>query len=179
MASSAISPHLVNPKWYLGNLAIQDPLYIRAVLLLTRLIPTTQTISPRLLTSPSFPRSLPLVLATWILASPFDLTPKPPPVNDPVPQLLVRSLDVVVDDDLVVRAGPARVLHLGLGLAQAPPYAVLGLGAAAAQPPLQLGQARRRQEDEARVQVGAFDLLDALGLEWGLVRGRVRRGGRG
>lgn len=59
------------------------------------------------------------------------------------------------------KRGPKDVLSLGQPLLDA----LLLLGAAAPQPPLELLLAGRRDEDEARGDVAALDLLDALHLD--------------
>ena len=87
---------------------------------------------------------------------------RPALLVDPVLELLVGGLEVVVDDGLVVHARGAGVLELLLGLGQALLHARLGLGAAAAQALLEDGLGGRGDEDEARGDRGLLDLLDAL-----------------
>lgn len=77
-------------------------------------------------------------------------------------ELLVRRLEVVVDDDDVVSAGSLGELELILGLAEALLDALLGLGAAAAEALLEGLLRRGRDEDVAGVDARGLDLLDAL-----------------
>lgn len=83
------------------------------------------------------------------------------PVNKLV-KLLIRRLEVVVDDDDVVHAGGLGVLELDLCLGEALLDAGLGLGAATAQALLEGVLRGGRDEDVARVDAGGLDLLDAL-----------------
>lgn len=102
---------------------------------------------------------------------PFSASPRPRyptcvhpsarPVNKLI-QLLIRRLEVVVDDDDVVHAGGLGVLELDLGLGEALLDAGLGLGAAAAEALLESVLRGGGDEDVARVDAGSLDLLDAL-----------------
>lgn len=79
-----------------------------------------------------------------------------------VVELLVGSLEVVVDNDEVVDAWRLGELELLVGLGEALLDAGLGLGAAASQALLELLDRRRRDEDVAGGDARVFDLLDAL-----------------
>lgn len=81
---------------------------------------------------------------------------------DELVELLVGSLEVVVDNDEVVDAGGLGVLELLAGLGEALLDAGLGLGAAAAQALLELLDRGWRDEDVAGGDARVFDLLDAL-----------------
>ena len=58
-----------------------------------------------------------------------------------------------------------HVFHLAARVLQPHLQLLLGFGAAAAQPLLELVVARRRDEDEARVQIGFLDELGALWMK--------------
>lgn len=77
-------------------------------------------------------------------------------------ELLVRRLEVVVDDDDVVDAGGLGELELVLGLGEALLDAGLGLGAAAAEALLEGLLRGWRDEDVAGVDARGLDLLDTL-----------------
>lgn len=86
-------------------------------------------------------------------------------VNNPIPQFGIRLLNVVVDNDLLMRARQLGKSQLVLCLCQSLSQRFLGLGAAATKALLQLLQRRRGEEHEPRVQVGLLDLLHALHLD--------------
>ena len=92
--------------------------------------------------------------------------------EDKVAQLLVRRVEVVVDHDGVVHAGCLGVVHLATGLVEAFGEAFFVLGGPPAQTLLERLERGWSEEQESRVEVGVFDLFDALvaqsrvGLGW-------------
>lgn len=83
-------------------------------------------------------------------------------INNPVPQLGVRLLDVIVDNNLLVGARKLGELQFILCLRQSLGQRVLGLGTSATKTLLQFFQRRRGKEQEARIQIGLLDLLHTL-----------------
>ena len=77
-------------------------------------------------------------------------------------QLGAGALEVVVDDAHVVLRG---ALHLGPGVLEAQAHLLLALGAAAAQPPLELGHAGGLDEHEDRVGHDGADGEAALDVD--------------
>ena len=71
-------------------------------------------------------------------------------------------LQIVVDNDSVVDTGSLGVSDLILSLLQTSQNGFLTVRGAAAKPLLQDLDRRRLQEEEAGVEVGLLDLLDAL-----------------
>lgn len=84
--------------------------------------------------------------------------------HNKLPNLPVRLIQVVVDDDLVVDAASLGKLHLHAGLLEALLDRVLGVGRATTQPLLKDLEAGRREEEEARARKSGVRcyLLDAL-----------------
>lgn len=77
-------------------------------------------------------------------------------------ELLPGSLQVVIDDDLVVHAGCLGVLDLICRLGQPLFDRLLLVSPSTTQPLLEDLDGWRLEEEEARFQVGLLDLLDAL-----------------
>ena len=71
-------------------------------------------------------------------------------------------LQIVVDDNGVVHTRGLRVSNLVLGLLQTGQNRLLAVRSTTTQPLLQNLDRRRLQEQEASVEIGLLDLLDAL-----------------
>jgi hypothetical protein len=82
--------------------------------------------------------------------------------SDVLVELPIRRLQIVIDNDLVVRAGLGRILQLLLRLRQALLQRVGRLGAAALEARFERLHAGGLEEDEFGVEVGLFDLFYAL-----------------
>jgi hypothetical protein len=78
-------------------------------------------------------------------------SPSPPPVVDPPAGLGDRLIEVVVDDELVVDAGPLDQLELAPGLLEAAPDGRLFLAPASAEPCQQRLLGRGQDEHEERL----------------------------
>lgn len=97
-----------------------------------------------------------LDIQNWLLSS------EPPPVDNPVPEVLVGRVQVVVDHDLIMTPRLAGEIELIPGLLQPLAQALIGLRAPPTQPRLQLLQRRRRKEEEPRIEIRPLDLFHAL-----------------
>jgi len=79
--------------------------------------------------------------------------------------LLVRLLQVIIDDHFIVNTLRLRIFHLNLCLIQPLLNLSLLVRSPTPQPPLQLLKARRHDEQIAGLEVGLVHLLDALHLD--------------
>jgi hypothetical protein len=98
----------------------------------------------------------PQCIPNWLLGA------EPPPIDNPVSQVLVGRFQVIVDDDLIMTPRLAGELELIPGLLQPLAQALVGLRAPPTQPRLQLLQRRRRKEEEPRIEIRPLDLFHAL-----------------